>query len=254
MNEILQACARGLRDLFHPKMIWLVVWPIGVSIVLWLVLAIFFGDDAVAWLATTLGDSTVGQWVGRWLPVREVAGGLGWVLLIVLLVPLVLATASVIIGFASMPAMVEHVASRSYPQLERLHGGTLAGGVWNAVLAVAVFLGLGLLSLPLWLVPPLWPVLAAVLMGYLNQRLFRYDALAEHAGADELRDLVARYRRELFGLGVLVSLLSYIPFAGLIVPVAAGLAFIHYCLTRLAASRGAHKQPLAPQGNFGAQR
>lgn len=51
MSEILQACGRGLRDLLHPKMIWLVVWPMGVSLVLWIVLAIFFGDDAVAWLA-----------------------------------------------------------------------------------------------------------------------------------------------------------------------------------------------------------
>jgi len=243
MNDIFQACVRGLRDLLHPKMIWLVVWPIGASIALWLVLAIFFGDDAVVWLSSTLSESTVGQWVGRWLPVREVTGGLGWVLLIVLLVPLVLATASVIIGLVSMPAMVEHVAGRTYPQLERRHGGTLAGSVRNTVLAVAVFLGIGILSLPLWLVPPLWPVLAALLMGYLNQRMFRYDALAEHAGADEMRAFFARYRRELFGLGVLVSLLSYIPFAGLVVPVAAGLAFIHYCLARLAVSRGGHSSP-----------
>jgi len=239
MSDILQACGRGLRDLLHPKMIWLVVWPIGVSLAIWIILAIVFGDGAVAWLSTTLSGSTIGQWIGRWLPVREITGGLGWVLLIVLLVPLVLATASVIIGIFSMPAMVQYVAARTYPQLERRRGGTFAGSVWNAVLAVAVFLGLGLVSLPLWLVPPLWPVLAAVLMGYLNQRMFRYDALAEHAGADEMRDMFARYRRELFGLGVLVSLLSYIPFAGLVVPVAAGLAFIHYCLARLAALRGA---------------
>jgi CysZ protein len=239
MNDILQACVRGLRDLFHPKMLWLVVWPIGASIVLWLVLAFFFGEDAVAWLSSALSDSTIGQWVGRWLPVREVTGGLGWVLLIVLLVPLVLATASVIVGLVSMPAMVEHVAGRSYRDLERRRGGTFAGSVWNAVVAVAVFLGVGMLSLPLWLVPPLWPVLAALLMGYLNQRMFRYDALAEHAGADEMRTLFAGDRRELFGLGVLVSLLSYIPFAGLAVPVAAGLAFIHYCLMRLAALRSA---------------
>jgi CysZ protein len=239
MNDILQACVRGLRDLLHPKMLWLVVWPIGASIVLWLVLATFFGNDAVVWLSSTLSDSTVGQWVGRWLPVREVTGGLGWVLLIVLLVPLVLATASVIVGLVSMPAMVEHVAGRSYREIERRRGGTFAGSVWNTVLAVVVFLGLGLLSLPLWLVPPLWPVLAALLMGYLNQRMFRYDALAEHAAADEMRALFARDRRELFGLGVLVSLLSYIPFAGLAVPVVAGLAFIHYCLKRLGALRSA---------------
>lgn len=239
MNDIIQACARALRDLLHPKMIWLVVWPIGVSLVLWLVLAFFFGADTVTWFSTSLSDSAAGQWVGRWLPVREIAGGLGWVLLLFLLVPLVLASASVIIGLVSMPAMVEHVAGRSYQELERRHGGTFAGSVWNTVLAVAVFLFLGLLTLPLWLVPPLWPVLGAVLMGYLNQRMFRYDALAEHASADEMRTLFAADRRELFGLGVLVSLISYIPFAGLLVPVAAGLAFIHYCLSRLAAIRSA---------------
>ena len=68
MNDIIQACARALRDLLHPKMIWLVVWPIGVSLVLWLVLAFFFGADTVTWFSTSLSDSAAGQWVGRWLP------------------------------------------------------------------------------------------------------------------------------------------------------------------------------------------
>jgi uncharacterized protein involved in cysteine biosynthesis len=239
MNEILQAAARAVRDLFHPKMLWLVVWPLGVSLVGWLLAALFFGDDAVAWLSTTLADSWIGRLMSEWLPVGAVATGLGWVLLIVLLVPLVLATASVILGIASMPAMVAHVAARSYPDLEYRHGGTLAGSIGNAVLGVAVFLVVGVVTLPLWLVPPLWPFLAALLMGYLNQRMFRYDALAEHATADEMRELFRRHRRDLFGLGVLVSLLSYVPFAGLVVPVAAGLAFIHYGLARLAGLRRA---------------
>lgn len=239
MNEILQAIGRAARDLFHPKMLWLVVWPLGVSLVAWIVLAVVFGDDAVGWLRTTLVESAIGQWMAKWVPVGNVVAGLGWVLLVVLLVPLVLATASVIIGIVSMPAMVAHVAARSYPDLQYRRGGTLAGSIGNAVIGVAVFLGAGLVSLPLWLVPPLWPFLAALLMGYLNQRMFRYDALAEHATPDEMRALFGRHRRELFGLGVLVSLLSYVPFAGLVVPVAAGLAFIHYGLARLAGLRRA---------------
>jgi uncharacterized protein involved in cysteine biosynthesis len=239
MNEIVQAVARAARDLFHPKMLWLVVWPLGVSLVAWLLAAVFFGDNAVAWLSTTLADSWIGRLMSKWLPVGAVATGLGWVLLVVLLVPLELATASVILGIASMPTMVTHVAARSYPDLEYRRGGTLAGSIGNAVLGVAVFVGVGVVTLPLWLVPPLWPFLAALLMGYLNQRMFRYDALAEHATADEMRELFRRHRRELFALGVLVSLLSYVPFAGLVVPVAAGLAFIHYGLARLARMRRA---------------
>ncbi|MCZ7563686.1 MAG: EI24 domain-containing protein [Burkholderiales bacterium] len=239
MSEILQAVSRAARDLLHPKMLWLVAWPLGVSLLVWLLLAVVFGDDAVAWLSTTLEGSAIGRWMSAWLPVGAVVTGLGWVLLVVLLVPLVLATASVIIGIFSMPAMVEHVAGRSYPDLQHRRGGTIAGSIWNAVVGVAFFVGLGLVSLPLWLVPPLWPFLAALLMGLLNQRMFRYDALAEHAAADEMRELFRRHRREFFGLGVLVSLLSYVPFAGLVVPVAAGLAFIHYGLARLAGLRRA---------------
>ncbi|MCL4799673.1 MAG: EI24 domain-containing protein [Burkholderiales bacterium] len=239
MSEILQAVSRAARDLLHPKMLWLVAWPLGVSLLVWLLLAVVFGDDAVAWLSTTLGGSAIGRWMSEWLPVGAVVTGLGWVLLVVLLVPLVLATASVIIGIFSMPAMVEHVAGRSYPDLQYRRGGTLAGSIWNAVIGIAFFVGVGLVSLPLWLVPPLWPFLAALLMGFLNQRMFRYDALAEHAAADEMRELFRRHRREFFGLGVLVSLLSYVPFAGLVVPVAAGLAFIHYGLARLAGLRRA---------------
>jgi len=239
MSEILQAVSRAARDLLHPKMLWLVAWPLGVSLLVWLLLAIVFGDDAVAWLSTTLAGSAIGRWMSEWLPVGAVVTGLGWVLLVVLLVPLVLATASVIIGVFSMPAMVEHVAGRSYPDLQYRRGGTLAGSIWNAVIGIVFFVGVGLVSLPLWLVPPLWPFLAALLMGFLNQRMFRYDALAEHAAADEMRELFRRHRREFFGLGVLVSLLSYVPFAGLVVPVAAGLAFIHYGLARLAGLRRA---------------
>ena len=71
-----------------------------------------------------------------------------------------------------------------------------------------MFVALGLASLPLWLVPLLWPVLAAALMGYLNQRMFRYDALAEHASAAEMAQLFGRERGALYALGVVVSLLS----------------------------------------------
>lgn len=234
---MLKALVDAFSDLLHPRMLWLVVWPLGVAIVLWVVVGAIVGDDVVHWLTTTVRASAAGEWLARWVPLDAVTTGLGWLVLLALAVPLVLVTASVIVGLVSMPKMVAHVAARNFPALERRNGGTIAGSVGNALVAIGVFLVLGVLSLPLWLVPPLWPVLAAVLMGYLNQRLFRYDALSEHASAAEMMELFRRHRGPLFGLGVLVSLLSYVPLAGLIVPVLAGLAFIHYCLARLATLR-----------------
>lgn len=233
MTDILRATARALRDLLHWRVLWLLMWPLVIALVLWSLLAFTYSDDLVRWLSFGLSDSTIGHWLASWIPLSAFTVALGWMLVPVLLIPLVLITTSVIIGFAVMPALVAHVAPRRYPELERRHGGTLAGSIWNAMIALLVFLVLGVITLPLWLLLPLWPLLAAVLLGYLNQRLFRYDALAEHASAAEMRTLFRRHWLELFGLGALVSLFSYVPFIGLLVPLVAGLAFIHFCLARL---------------------
>jgi uncharacterized protein involved in cysteine biosynthesis len=44
-------------------------------------------------------------------------------------------------------------------------------------------------------------------------------------------------RGDLFLLGILLSLLLYVPLVNLLVPVLGGLAFTHFCLARLAAQR-----------------
>ena len=51
---------------------------------------------------------------------------LAWVALVVAFIPLVLVTATLLIGIFAMPAMVAHVADTSYPGLARLRGGTFA--------------------------------------------------------------------------------------------------------------------------------
>jgi uncharacterized protein involved in cysteine biosynthesis len=77
------------------------------------------------------------------------------------------------------------------------------------------------------------------LFAYFNQRVFRYDAVADHASAEELRELFRRHSMSLYLLGIVLSLLAHIPVIGFFIPVIAGLAFIHYCLERLAELRRA---------------
>ena len=145
-----------------------------------------------------------------------------------------------------MPAMVGRVAELAYPELVRRHGGTVAGGLWNSVMALVWLALLVLVSLPLWLFPLLWPVLPIVLFGYVNQRVFRYDALAEHATSLEMETIFQRHQRELFLLGVVLALVGLIPLLGFFAPVYGGLAFIHYCLARLAQLRD---EPIATQSS-----
>jgi CysZ protein len=239
MSDILRALLRALASLLHPRMLWLMVWPIVVALAVWLTLAFLYWNQVAAWAQMELQRSGVYDWTMSTWPLTLFAAALGWVLGLLVFVPLVLVTAVLIIGVVSMPIMVRHVAERDYPALERKRGGSAAGSVANAVVGLLVFLGLALLTLPLWLVPPLWPFLPVLLLGYLNQRVFRYDALAEHASKAEIAEILRRWRGDLFLLGVVLALVGHVPVLGLFMPVYAGLAYIHYCLARVAQLRAA---------------
>jgi hypothetical protein len=243
MSDITRALARAFASLAHPKMLFLMIWPIALALIVWTLLAILFGAETVAWLQRYLTDSTVGAWASKWFPFDVIAAVLSWIALIVLFVPLVLVTATTIIGVVSMPMMVNHVAATHYATLERRRGGTLVGSLWNALVALAVFIVFSLLLLPLWFVPLFWPLLPVLLFAYFNQRVFRYDAAGEHASAEEMRELFRRHAVSLYALGIVLSLLAHIPVIGFFIPVIAGLAFIHYCLERLAELR---RSPVAP--------
>lgn len=244
MSEITKALINAFASLLHPRMLLLMLWPVAIALVLWLGLAFAFWSQAAAWLQLQFEQSAAIGWAMTVWPLALVAAHLGGILLVLLFIPLVLITVVLILGVFAMPVMVGLVAGRAYPALARRQGGTVAGGLWNSVLALAWLALLVVLSLPLWFLPLLWPVLPVVLFGYLNQRVFRYDALAEHATGWEMETLFRRHRRELFLLGVVVALFGLIPLLGFLAPVYGGLAFIHYCLARLAQLRD---EPVATQ-------
>jgi hypothetical protein len=142
-------------------------------------------------------------------------------------------TALFILSIFGMPKMVDYVAQRSFPTLERRHGGSIAGSVWNGLVALAGMVLLFIVSLPLWILPPVWPLIPLAIFGWVNQRLLRYDALAEHAERLEMARIFRERRAALFVMGVLLALLAYVPFVGFIGPVVFGLAFIRYLLAAL---------------------
>jgi CysZ protein len=233
MSEILKALVRAFTSLMHPRMLWLMVWPLVIAIALWATLGFLYWSEVAGWVHSELQRSAAYDWTLSTWPFTVLAAALGWLLGLLVFVPLVLVTAVLIIGVVSMPVMVRHVADRDYPALERRRGGGFAGSVGNAVAGLVVFLALALVTLPLWLVPALWPFLPLLLVGYLNQRVFRYDALAEHGSRTEIAGVIRRWRAEMFLLGVVLALAGHVPVLGLFMPVYAGLAYIHYGLSRL---------------------
>ena len=242
MNDILGALAKALASLLHPKMLLLMLWPVLLALAIWITLAVLYWSQAAGWVDVQLHQSEIYEWAISVWPLTLIAAWLVWLLLLLAFMPLVLITAVLIISVAAMPMMVTHVGGRDYPDLARRHGGSFAGSLWNAVVALAVLVLLVAVTLPLWLIPPLWPVLPVALFGWFNQRVFRYDALAEHASAAEIAEIVRRHGGELFWLGVALALIGHVPVIGLFMPVYGGLAFIHYGLGRL---RDLRAEPIA---------
>jgi CysZ protein len=223
----------GLANLLHPRMLWLMVWPLLVSAAIWATVALVLWARIAAWLAGLLT---------HWL---EPAAGFvrfdfgdaaliaAQVVLFLIFVPLFYITALFILGMFGMQKMVDYVAKDSFPNLERRHGGGLAGSLWNGFVTLAGMLLLFIVSLPLWFLPPLWPLIALTIFAWVNQRLLRYDALADHADRIEMQRIFRERRTGLYVLGFLLALIAYIPFVGFLGPVVFGLAFIRYLLGAL---------------------
>ena len=236
MSDVLQAFGRAFRSMLHPRMLALTIWPMLIALTVWLSLAWFYWDNWAQWLGAMLSASDVVGWLQQHI-FSGVVRYSTWLLLWLLLAPTILITALLIAALVEMPLIVSFIAARDYPALERRRGGTVTGSVVNALVAVLVFAGLWVVTLPLWLTGVLVPVLPVVLSAYLNQRLFRYDALSDHASAEEYRAIRESSWGRMYVLGALLALLYYVPLLNLLVPVLSGLAFTHFGLARLAQLR-----------------
>jgi hypothetical protein len=239
LNGVAKALLLAFGNLFHPRMLWLMLWPVLVALALWLIVLWIFGAQlAVALVELMRRLISAATFTIHW----DLSVALAFaakVLIFIGFVPLVQLTALLILGVAGMPVMVEHVASRNYPQLERRRGGTVIGSVWNSLVALAGMIVLFVISLPFWVLPPLWPLIPVAVIGWVNQRILRYDAIAEHADAHEMRMLFRRRRGALYLLGVTLALIAFVPVVGFFATLLFALAFIHFCLAELARLRNA---------------
>ena len=225
-RAVLRALRCAVPLLFSPRLLGALALWLGGSILLWIVIGALVLDPASHALAPMLGTGIGAQ----------ISAGL---LVLAALALAALLTALVAIAVFTMPTVVKLVAVRRYPDLERRHGGTWHGSLVNVGVALGVFVPLWLLSFLLLPLAPLYFAASWCLTGWLNQRVFRYDALADHADRAELAALPRAMRGRLLLLGVVLAPLALVPFVNLLLPMLAALAFTCLCLDALARSRAA---------------
>jgi hypothetical protein len=258
MSQLFDSFWRAVVYCVHPRVIALSFLPLIVMVVLSFGLAYFFWEGAVASVAAWLEAFGMVQTFLSWLEQVGV-GSLRMVfaplLVLVLATPLIVLLCLLLVAMFMTPAMVDLVGQRRFAGLERKHGGSLVVSVlWSlgSTLLAAVVL---VLSMPLWLVPPLVLILPPLIWGWLTYRVFAFDSLATHASNEERKIIMRENRGTLLLMGVLSGYLGaapsllwasgamFIAMAPVLVPVAiwiytlvfafASLWFAHFSLAAL---------------------
>lgn len=214
MNQLLDAFWRAVAYCLHPRVILLSLLPLLLAAGLSGGLAYLYWEAAVDGVRTTLEswlivDSLL-QWLGS-------IGGEGFrsvlvpLIIIALAVPVIVVLSLLLVALFMTPALVNLVAQRRFPQLERKRGAAFwQSALWSVSCTVAALFML-ILSVPLWLIPPLVMILPPLIWGWLTFRVFAFDVLAEHASTDERRQLMREQRLPMLAMGVVCGYLGAAP-------------------------------------------
>ena len=266
---------RAVAYCLHPRVIALSLLPLLLLVLAAGGLGYFFWDDAVNEVFLWLESS---EWLAsftRWLQDMGMGGlknALAPLLIIFAVTPLLVVLVLLCVALLMTPALVNLVSRRRFPALERRHGASfLRGALWSLGSMLLAIVAL-VISLPLWLIPPLILLLPPLIWGWLTYRVMTFDALADHASEDERRRVFRAHRPWLLLMGIATGYLGAAPsvvwasgwaFAAafpILIPVAiwiytlvfafAALWFTHYGLAALDQLRQQEREapvPLAMQ-------
>ena len=253
---------RAVAYCLHPRVIVLSLLPLGLMIALATVLGYFYWDAAVAWTRSALDAwpllAGFWGWIGRFFS-GDVTAALAPLVVVFAATPLIVVVSLLIVAGIMAPALTRLVAERRFASLEQKKGASFFGSMARSIgLTVLALLAL-VVSMPLWLIPPLVLILPPLIWGWLTYRVMSFDALAEHASPEERDTLLRTHRLPLLGIGVLCGYLGAAPsivwasgllFAAaffVLAPLAiwiytlvfafSALWFAHYCLDALAQLR-----------------
>ena len=258
MSKLLDSFWRAAMYCLHPRVIALSVLPLVIMAVISLGLGYFFWEGALAAVRSNLESYELVDTMVRWLEglgLSDLRVVLAPVLLLFLAIPVIVIASLLFVAMFMTPAMVALVAERRFPQLERKRGGSLLASVfWSLGSTLLAVIAL-VLSIPLWLIPPLILILPPLIWGWLTYRVMSYDAMVDHASSEERRQIFREHRAMLLGIGVLSGYLGaapsliwasgamFVAMAPILVPVAiwlytlvfafSSLWFAHYTLAAL---------------------
>jgi hypothetical protein len=218
--EVFAAFTKAARDIVRADLLWQALWPPLVAAAVWAFVAAAVWAHGIALISGVLPtfEWAVWAWMAHWAAVF---------LLLAAFASLAYATTLLLVAVVALPRMLALVAARDYPDVLPHGENVFWGSLANTLAAGAIFIVGWLATLPLLLVPGAILVLPLAWLGWLNQRTFRFDALAEHATRSELRALTRGLRSRFYLAGFGTALTAHIPLVNLLAPAYTALVFVH---------------------------
>src|SRR6476661_1588512 len=268
MGLLFDSFWRAVAYCLHPRVVALSILPLIIMVAFSLGLGWLFWDNAVDGVFRWLESSAMLSQIGGWLQGMGLGGlrtAIAPLVVIVFATPVIVLGTLLVVAVLMTPAIVKLVAERRFPRLEQRHGGSMLASIgWSLGSTLLALVAL-VISLPLWLIPPLVLVVPPLIWGWLTYRVMSFDALADHATRDERRAILRQHRLPLLVIGIVSGYLGAAPsviwasgamFAALfviLVPLAiwiytlvfafSSLWFGHYCLAALERLRAAEAGP-----------
>lgn len=214
MKLLIESFWRAGVYCLYPRVIGLSFLPLLLIVAASWGLGYFYWDSAVAFVRAWLDSSSWLDVVWRWLEgvglpnLKTVVAPL---LVIFSVTPLVVVACLLAVAFLMTPALTRMVSERRFAGMQRKHGGSLWLSLWWTFTSLLVALLALVVTLPMWLVPPLALLLPAFIWGWLTYRVMAFDVLAEFASAQERDTLMARHRMSFLGMGVVTGLMGAAP-------------------------------------------
>jgi hypothetical protein len=209
MKLLLDSFWRAAAYLMRPRVLALTLLPLLIAGGLFLVLGYFFWEPAVAAVRPArelVADRRGPAWLDTYMG-ASFRAVMAPMIIVALAVPVAVVMSLLLVALLMMPVLVSLVAERRFPGLERKRG-RLWESAWRSGLFTLVAMVALILTVPLWLVPPLALVIPPVIWGWLTAQVMTYDALAEHASREERLDLQREHRWPLLLIGLISGFLG----------------------------------------------
>lgn len=258
MKLLFDSFWRAALYCLHPRVIALSILPLVLIAALAVGLGYFFWDMALDWVRSGLDSWSMLESIGAWLQglgVGNLKSVIAPLIVIFAVTPVLVLLCLLAVALMMTPSLTTLVAERRFVGLERKKGGSLLLSLgWSLGSSLLALVAM-IVSMPLWVIPPLVLVLPPLIWGWLTYRVIAYDVLCVYASADERRAIFKQHRLMLLSIGVVAGYVGAAPgvvwasgamFAVgfvFLMPVAiwlytlvfafSSLWFAHYCLAAL---------------------